>query len=81
MATFSFNCNKQTAILNVKKALNGKIGILKDKGDVLVVGAPMMKVKITFTNNNVSTKASLFGKTLLGSVNNCIELSDGFVKM
>lgn len=81
MANFSFNCTKQTAIVNVKKALIGKVAILKDKGDVIVVGSPMMTVTITFTNNEVSTKSNLFGKALLGTINNFIELADGFVKM
>lgn len=81
MSKFSYSCDQKTAILSVKKALNGKVGILKDKGAELVVGAPMMTVNIIFNNGAVETKASLFGKALLGTVDSCIELSGEFAKI
>ena len=81
MAKFNYSCDEKTAILSVKKALNGKVGILKDKGSELVVGAPMMTVNIVFNNGTVETKASLFGKALLGTVDSCIELSGEFIKI
>ena len=81
MAKFNYSCDEKAAILSVKKALNGKVGILKDKGSELVVGAPMMTVNIVFNNGTVETKASLFGKALLGTVDSCIELSGEFIKI
>ena len=81
MAKFNYSCDEKTAMLSVKKALNGKVGILKDKGNELVVGAPMMTVNIKLTNGIVETGASLFGKALLGTGDSCIELSEEFIKI
>lgn len=67
-------------MLAVKRALNGKVAILKDKTDELVVGAPMMTATITIRNNVVETKASLVGKVVLGTVDSCIELAEEFEK-
>ena len=54
MAKFSYACDKRTAKISVKKALNLKLAILKDSGDKLVVGAPLMKVTLSFSNNSVT---------------------------
>ena len=54
MAKFSYACDKRTAKISVKKALNLKMAILKDSGDKLVVGAPLMKVTLSFSNNSVT---------------------------
>ena len=40
-----------------------------------------MTTKIVFSNGTVETSASLFGKVLLGTVDSCIELIDGFEKI
>lgn len=81
MSKFSYSCDEKTAILSVKKALNGKVGILKDKENELVVGAPMMTTKILFKNGVLETDANLFGKAILGTVDSCIELSGSFTKI
>lgn len=81
MAKFSYSCDEKKAILSVKKSLNGKLPILKDKGNELVVGMPMMSTKVTFGNGVVETGAALFGKAVLGTVNSCIELSEEFTKI
>lgn len=81
MAKFSYKLEQKDAVLAVKRAVNGKVAILKDKGDTLVVGSPMMTVDISFNNGIVNTKASLFGKALLGTVDSCIELEGNFVKL
>lgn len=80
MAKFSYACDKRTAKISVKKALNLKLAILKDSGDKLVVGAPLMKVTLSFSNNSVTTSANFFGKKILETVNSCLELIDGFIK-
>ncbi len=80
MAKFICAMNRREAVIAVKRTVNGKVAILKDKDDLLVVGAPMMTVKIKFENGTVETKASPFGKAILGTVNSCIELADGFTK-
>lgn len=80
MAKFRYSLSANEAVLSVKRALNGKVGILKDKPNLLVVGAPMMTVKISFDNGTLTTSASLFGKALLGTVYSCIELSGDFTK-
>ena len=81
MAKFKFEMSKADAILAVKKALNGKMAILGDKDDCLTVGSPMMTVKINFTEGEVTTSGTLFGKVLLGTVDSTIEITDGFKKV
>ena len=81
MAKFKFEMDKKSAVLAVKKALNGKVAILKDKNDCLTVGSPMMTVNIKFSENTVETSASLVGKVVIGTVDSAIELSDGFEKI
>ena len=79
MAKFRFDSDKKTAVLAVKRALNGKLAILKDKNGCLTVGTPpFMTVEIQFSDGFVETKASLFGKILVGTVDSAIELLDGF---
>ena len=85
MAKYSYTMNQNDAILAFKKAFVGQgmgsVAILKDKGTEFVLGAPMMTVKVKFEGGICSTNASLFGKSLLGTVNSKIELIDGFRKI
>lgn len=81
MAKFRYSMSKRDAILAVKRSLNGKVAIMSDSADKLKVGAPMITAKITFTDNQVETSASLFGKAILNTVNSCIELTEGFEKI
>ncbi len=81
MAKFNYSCDNKTAVQSVKRALTGKLAILKDTGNTLVVGSPMMTANITFKNGTVETNASLFGKVILGTVDTCIELIEGFSKI
>lgn len=84
MAKFTFSMSKKEVILALKKGFMGQgvgnIAILKDTGNKFILGAPMMTVTVTFENHTCQTKASLFGKALLSSVNTKIELIDGFTK-
>lgn len=85
MAKFSYSMSQNDAILAFKKGFMGQgvgnVAILKDKGNEFVLGAPMMTVKVKFSNGTCTTSASLFGKALLGTVNTKIELIDGFKKL
>lgn len=85
MAKFSYSMSEQDAILAFKKGFMGQgvgnIAILKDNGNEFVLGAPMMKVTVKFKNGVCETSASLFGKSLISSVDTKIELIDGFKKM
>ena len=81
MSKFSFTMPKDKAILEVKRAISGKIAILKDRGNELVVGAPMMTATISFGDGYVETKAALVGKVVVGTVDTAIELIDGFTKL
>ncbi len=81
MAKFKYNMGEREAILEFKKAINGKIGIMKDNGSELSVGGPGMTVKVKFEKGIVETSASLFGKAMLGSVDTAIELISGFEKI
>ena len=56
MAKFKYSMEERAAILEVKKALNGKLPIAKDEGCVISVGNPFpipMIVKIKFENGIV----------------------------
>lgn len=81
MARYVFSMNKTDAVSAVKKALIGKIGILKDKDGCLTVGAPLMTAKIIFTEKEVTTSAVMFGRFVLGTVDSCIEQIEGFLKV
>ena len=81
MAKFKFEMSKKQAILAVKKALGGKVAVLSDKNDCLTVGAPMMTAKICFTEGELTTSGTLFGKIILGTVDSMIETTDGFEKL
>ncbi len=85
MAKFSYSMNQSEAILAFKKGFMGQglgnVAILKDKGNEFVLGAPMMTVKVKFEKGICTTKASLFGKAILATVNTKIELIDGFKKV
>ena len=85
MAKFRFSMSETDAILAFKKGFAGQgignVAILKDKGNEFILGAPMMTVTVTFKNNICETKASLFGKALLGTVDTKIELIEGFKKI
>ena len=81
MSKFSFAMPKDKAILEVKRAINGKVAILKDKGNELVVGAPFMTATISFKDGYVETSAALVGKVVIGTVDSAIELTEGFTKV
>ena len=85
MAKFSYSMNQSEAILAFKKGFMGQglgnVAILKAKGNEFVLGAPMMTVKVKFEKGICTTKASLFGKAILATVNTKIELIDGFKKV
>ncbi len=85
MAKFSYSMPDNEAILAFKKGFMGQgvgnIGILKDKGNEFVLGAPLMTVNVTFKNGICETKGSLAGKVVLSSVDTKIELIDGFKKL
>ncbi len=82
MAKFKYTMDDLTAVREVKKAVNGKVAILKDKDNTLVVGTPpFMTINIKFNKGIVETSASLAGKILLSSVDSMIELTEGFQKV
>ncbi len=56
----NYNFDKKEAIVLCKKALSGKCGILKDNGDVLKVGMPMMPSTIIIGDNTIEVKGKLF---------------------
>ena len=72
------------AILAFKKQFTAPglgVAILSDKGKSFKLGAPMMTVNVDFNNGICETKASLIGKTLLGTVDTKIEMIEGFKKI
>ena len=85
MAKFSYSMSDSDAIIAFKKAFAGvgvgNIAILKDNGNKFVLGAPMMTVNVEFHKGVCETKASAFGKTLIGTVDTKIELIEGFKKI
>lgn len=84
MAKFVYKMTDAEANLAFKKGFAGQgvgnIAILSEKNNVFKLGSPGMTVVVSLKNGVCSTKASLFGKVLLASVNTKIELIDGFVK-
>ncbi|MGI6265166.1 MAG: hypothetical protein ACOYJY_06870 [Acutalibacteraceae bacterium] len=80
MARFTYTMDDASAVLKIKQAMAGKAAILKDKGNELTVGSPMMTVKITVQNGTVTTNASLAGKMLLSTIDSLIEITEGFTK-
>ena len=84
MAKFSYNMSDSQAVLAFKKAFAGtgigNVAILKDKGNSFVLGSPMMTVNVDFKDGVCTTKSSLFGKVIEGTINAKIELIDGFEK-
>ena len=84
MSKFSYSMNQNDAIMAFKKSFMGQglgVAILKDKGNEFILGAPMMTVNVKFNNGICSTSASLFGKTILSTVDTKIEIIDGFKKI
>lgn len=85
MAKFSYSMGEKEAILAFKKGFMGQgvgnIAILKDQGNKFTLGAPMMTVTVAFNNGICETKASLFGKTIISSVDTKIELIEGFTRI
>ncbi len=81
MAKFSYEMTDKDAKLAVKRAINGKVPVSKDNGKEIKLGPPMMKVTVTFRNGICETTGSLFGKALIGTVDNCIELAEGFTRV
>ncbi len=81
MSKFSYTMDDASAVKAIKKAIDGKIAIMKDKGNILVVGAPIMPVNITIQNGIVETSGSLLGKTIVATVDSSIELAEGFEKL
>ena len=85
MAKFTYSMKDAEAILALKKTFlgnggPGNIPVLREKDNLLVVGAPFMTVKIKFNNGVCETKARLFGKVMKKTVETKIELTDGFKK-
>ena len=82
MAKFSYEMTDKDAKLAVKRAINGKVPVAKDNGgNEIKLGVGLMKAKVTFRNGICETTSSLFGKMLVGTVNNCIELTEGFTRV
>lgn len=87
MSKFSYSMPDNEAILSFKKTLSGTGGgigsfaILKDNGNKFVVGAPGISVNVEFKSGICETKASLFGKVYLASIDNIIEQIEGFTKI
>ena len=85
MAKFSYSMEDNEAILAFKKGFMGQglgnIAILKDKGNEFTLGAPMMTVKVKLKNGICETSASLFGKTIISTVDTKIELIEGFKRI
>ena len=71
----------KAAVLEFKKAIMGKVAVMKDSGLELAVGGPGMTVKVTFSKGVVETKASMFGKMMLGTVDSVLEVTEGFEKI
>lgn len=59
-----YSFDKKKAIQLVKKAVSGKFAIMKDDGDVLKVGAPMMTAVIKITDKTIEVS----GKGAAGPV-------------
>ena len=51
--TINHHLGKTQAIKLVKKAISGKFAIMKDAGDTLKVGAPMMTATIVITDTTI----------------------------
>ena len=71
----NYSFDKQTAIRLVKKAISGKAAILKDNGDVLKVGAPMMTATITISDNTITVSGSLAGAMIANTCASEIEMA------
>ena len=86
MAKFTYSMKDAEAILALKKTFLGNGGpgnvpVLREKDNLLVVGAPpFMTVKIKFNNGVCETKARLFGNIMKKTIETKIELTDGFKK-
>lgn len=84
MAKFSYSMNDDEAIVAFKKGFMGvgvgNIAILSEKGQTFKLGSPMMTVTVEFKNGICTTKGSLVGKMIEATVNNKIELIEGFKK-
>ena len=81
MAKFSYEMTDKDAKLAVKRAINGKVPVSKDNGNEIKLGSGLMKVTVTIRNGICETSSSLFGKMLVGTVDNCIELAEGFTRV
>lgn len=57
-----YRMSDRDAILLTRKAVSKKFAILKDKGNFLKVGAPMMKAMIEIGNGKIQINGKLFGK-------------------
>ena len=70
--TFNHSLGKKAAALLCKKAISGKVGILKDSGDVLKVGAPLMAATIEITDTEIkisgSAAASMIAQTCASEI-------------
>lgn len=74
MAKYSipYKLSDREAILLVKKAVSSRFGILKDTGNVLKVGAPMMTATIKIGNGVVEINGKLAGGIVASTCNSAI---------
>lgn len=71
----NYNFDKKKAIVLCKKAISGKVAILKDDGDVLKVGAPMMTASIVIGDNTIEISGKGPGATIANTCASEIEMA------
>lgn len=74
----AYNFDKKRAITLVKKAISGKMAIIKDGGDTLKVGTPpFMMVNIKITDNEIEVSAggagAMLGETAASEIDMLVE--------
>lgn len=71
----NYNFDKKKAIALCKKAISGKFAIVKDGGDVLKVGAPMMTATIIIKDNTIEVSGKGPGATVANTCASEIEMA------
>lgn len=71
----NYNFDKNSAIRLVKKAISGKFAILKDDGNTLKVGAPMMTATIKIDDNTITIEGSGAGGAVASTCATEIEMA------
>lgn len=69
------NLDKKQALLLVKKAISGKIAIMKDEGDTIKIGAPMMTATVTVTDSTFEVSGKLTAEAIAQTAATEIEMA------